>query len=148
SARDVVAHVVETQGIFLGLVGRQLGDIPAVDDAPGAAARAATNQTQAGLDDPRRATEEFDGHFGRSTYEQAVDRFLSVDLVIHRWDLARAAGLDDELAPDDVARLRDTAQGFGDALRESGACGPALEPPPGADEQTRLLAFLGRKAWA
>ncbi|MGI8875145.1 MAG: maleylpyruvate isomerase N-terminal domain-containing protein, partial [Egibacteraceae bacterium] len=42
SARDVVAHVVETQGIFLGLVGRQLGDIPAVDDAPGAAARAAT----------------------------------------------------------------------------------------------------------
>jgi len=25
--------------------------------------------------------------------------------------------------------------------------GAALEPLPDADEQTRLLAFLGRKAW-
>lgn len=78
---------------------------------------------EAGLDDPRRATEEFDGYFGRSTYQEAVDRFLSFDLVIHRWDLARAVGLDDEIAPDDVERLGHAAQGFGDALRESGACG-------------------------
>lgn len=147
TARDVVTHVVETQGMFLGLVGREPGDLPAVDDDPVAAVRAATRRTQADLDDPHRAAEQFDGYFGRTTYAKAVDRFLSFDLVIHRWDLARAAGLDDRLDPADVARLRETAQGFGDALRESGACGPALEPPPHADEQTRLLAFLGRKAW-
>lgn len=52
------------------------------------------------------------------------------------------------IPPYDGEALRDAAQGFGDALRESGACGPALDPPPDADEQTRLLAFLGRKAWA
>ncbi|MDP8978310.1 MAG: hypothetical protein M3N17_07005 [Actinomycetota bacterium] len=90
-----------------------------------------------------RASEEFEGYFGRRTYGQAVDRFLNFDLVIHRWHLARAAGLNDRIAPHDVERLHDTA----DALRESGACGPALEPPAGADAQTRLLAFLGRKAW-
>ena len=31
-------------------------------------------------------------------------------------------------------------------MRGSGAFGPKVEAPPGADEQTRLLAFLGRAA--
>ena len=30
--------------------------------------------------------------------------------------------------------------------RESGTSGPEIEAPPDADEQTRLLAFLGREA--
>jgi hypothetical protein len=32
----------------------------------------------------------------------------------------------------------------GDALRASGAFGPAITPPDGADTQTKLLCFLGR----
>lgn len=32
-----------------------------------------------------------------------------------------------------------------DALRFPGTCGPAVEPPPGAGEQQRLLAYLGRR---
>jgi hypothetical protein len=97
--------------------------------------------------DAPEGAQPFDGYFGRSTYQEAVDRFLSFDLVIHRWDVARAVGLDDEIAPDDVERLGHAAQGFGDALRDPEPAGPALEPLPDADEQTRLLAFLGRKAW-
>ena len=31
-ARDLVKHVIETQGMFLGLVGRQMGELPSVDD--------------------------------------------------------------------------------------------------------------------
>jgi hypothetical protein len=31
-------------------------------------------------------------------------------------------------------------------MRGPGAFGPELTPPPGADEQTKLLAFLGREA--
>jgi hypothetical protein len=38
------------------------------------------------------------------------------------------------------------AEELGDTLRSEGVCGPALEPPADADEQTRLLAFLGRRA--
>jgi len=32
----------------------------------------------------------------------------------------------------------------GETLRASGAFGPAIEPPDGADTQTKLLCFLGR----
>ena len=37
-------------------------------------------------------------------------------------------------------------EGMGDALRGPGAFGAAIEPPAGADEQQRVLAFLGRRA--
>ena len=35
---------------------------------------------------------------------------------------------------------------FGDMMRSSGAFGPKIEAPEGADEQTQLLAIAGRKA--
>ena len=38
--------------------------------------------------------------------------------------------------------------GFGEVLRSPGVCGPELEASPDADEQTRLTAVLGRRAWA
>ena len=33
TVRDLLRHAVDTQGMFLGLVGRELGPIPSVDDA-------------------------------------------------------------------------------------------------------------------
>lgn len=147
SARDVVGHVVDTQGMFLGLVGRKLSDIPDAADDPAAAWDAARAVVLADLTDPERAEAGFDGHFGRTTFAQAVDRFVSFDLVVHRWDLARATGLDERIDPDDVRWARETTAFFGDSLRSEGICGAELTPPDGADEQTRLLAFLGRRSW-
>ncbi|NEU34456.1 TIGR03086 family protein, partial [bacterium LRH843] len=46
----------------------------------------------------------------------------------------------------DLARER--AAFFGDNIRRDGVCPVELTPPDGADEQTRLLAFLGRRAWS
>jgi uncharacterized protein (TIGR03086 family) len=146
TARDVVQHMVDTQGMFLGFVGKELGPIPSVDDDPGGAWDAARAQTQHELDDPERAGAEFDGFFGRSRYDEAVNRFLCFDLVVHGWDLARATGLDDRIEPAEIGRVREQAEAFGDAMRGPRAFGPALEPPPNADEQTKLLAFLGRRA--
>ncbi len=145
TARDVVRHVVSTQGMFLGFVGREIGEIPSVDDDPAGAWDAARAQVQADLDDPERASQEFDGITGRSTFEAAVGRFLCMDLVVHGWDLARSAGLDERIAPEDVGRVRKQAEEFGDALRSPGAFGPAVDAPNGADEQAQLLAFLGRR---
>lgn len=145
TAREVVRHVVDTQGMFLGFVGRGLGDVPSVDDDPVAAWDAARGVVLRELEDPERAKAEFDGHFGRSTFEAAVDRFLCFDLIVHRWDLARAAGLDDRIDPDDVRRADAAARAFGDAMRGPGAFGPELEAPEGADPQARLLAYLGRR---
>lgn len=144
-ARAVVAHVIGAHGIFEGLVGRELMAGPSVDDDPAAAFATARNQVQAELDDPARADVEFDGMFGRSTFATGVDRFLSLDLVIHRWDLARATGGDEELPADEVARVRKDMEGIGEAMRGPQAFGPEIAPPPGADEQTRLLCFLGRR---
>lgn len=144
TARDVVGHVVQTQGMFLGFVGRSALEGPSVDDDPVGAWQTATAAVQADLDDPERASAEFEGHFGRQTFEQAVDRFLCFDLVVHGWDLARAAGLDDAIADEDLARVRAAAEPFGDAMRGPGAFGPEVDPPADADEQTRLMAFFGR----
>ncbi len=143
---DLVAHVVDAQGMFLGFVGESLGDIPAVDDDPlGAwnAAPAPSCRTISKIRSVPRA--EFEGLMGKQTFEGAVDRFLSFDLVVHGWDLAHATGLDDRIAPEDVERTQSQAEAFGDAMRSPRAFGPALEPPAGADAQARLLAFLGRR---
>jgi uncharacterized protein (TIGR03086 family) len=148
TALDIVRHVIETHGLFLGLVGRQLGDIPAIEDGPSAAWEAARQVVQADLDDPERATAPYDGFSGRSSFEEAIDRFICFDLLIHGWDLARATGLDERLDAGEVRRVAAQADAFGDALRSPKTCGPALAPPPGVDEQTQLLAFLGRRAWA
>jgi uncharacterized protein (TIGR03086 family) len=144
TARDVVGHVVSSQGLILGLVGRSLGDIPSADDDPLAAWTAARAVVQRELEDPARATAEFEGSMGKMSFEGAVDRFLCVDLVVHGWDLARAVGLDDHIDPKDVARVRQVAASFGDMMRSPQAFGPEVEAPAGADEQGRLLAFLGR----
>ncbi|MCR6487918.1 TIGR03086 family metal-binding protein [Amycolatopsis sp. OK19-0408] len=69
---------------------------------------------------------------------------LITDLVAHRWDIGSALGRDVRLEPD----LVDVAFGWAraNAVRRPGFFGPELVPPAGADEQTRMLAFLGRRA--
>jgi uncharacterized protein (TIGR03086 family) len=111
-----------------------------------AAAFAAANRVvRDHLHDPDAAAPSFEGAvFGHMTFAEGIDRFVSYDLLIHRWDLARGAGLDVTLPADEVARAREAASAFGDALRGPNAFGPEVPAPEGADEQTRLLAFLGR----
>lgn len=146
TARQLAEHLVQTQGTFLGFVELPPPGGPAVEeDLPGAWA-AARDAVQAALDDPATADREFDGHSGRTTFAEAVDRFLCFDLVVHRWDLARAAGLDERLDPADLERVHAQAVGMGEVLRSPGAFGPEVPAPADADLQTRVLAFLGRRA--
>jgi len=146
TTRELVRHVVDTQGLFLGFVGRELGDIPSVDDDPSGAWQAASAVIQADLDDPERAGAEYEGFSGPTRWDEGVDGFLNFDLVVHGWDLARAAGVDETIDPGDARRALARAEELGDMLRSSGSAGPALDPPPDADDQTRMLAFMGRKA--
>lgn len=146
SARDVVSHIVDVHGLFERLVGRTFEPTIRVDDDPLAALREAGAVVQADLDDPERASAEFDGLFGRQTFAAAIDRFVCLDLAIHGWDLARAAGLDDRIDPNELPRLRATAKAFGDNLHQPRVCGPALDVAGDADDQTKLLALLGRRA--
>src|SRR5215212_10141920 len=70
-ARDVVQHVVDSSGMFLGFVGKDLGEVPSVDEDPNAAVDHARGRIQAELDDPERATTTFQGLMGESTFETA-----------------------------------------------------------------------------
>ena len=146
TALDVVRHLTETPGMFFGLVGEASPDVPPVDDDPLAAWVVARDATQAALDDPAIATREYDGFMGKSTFEKGVDQFICTDLIVHGWDLARAAGLDERIDPQDLAAVRTAMAPMGDNLRSPRAFGPEVEVPPDADEQTKLLAFLGRRA--
>src|SRR5947208_733384 len=145
TARDLVGHMVNTQGMFLGFIGKDLGDLPSTDDDPLGAWNAARAKVQAILDDPEQAKTEFEGFTGKSTFEAGVDKFLCTDLVVHGWDLARATGLDESIDAEDAARVRRNMESMGNGLRSPGAFGAEVEAPAGADEQQKMLAFLGRQ---
>lgn len=68
------------------------------------------------------------------------------DVLVHTWDLAPATGLDESLDAEEVHRMVDGMEPHDEALRASGHYGPRVEVPDDADEQTRLLAFMGRRA--
>jgi uncharacterized protein (TIGR03086 family) len=147
TARDIVRHAVQGAGTFLGFVGQQLPAQPTVDDDPRTAWQNARDAVQAALDDRAVAETEFEGFTGRSTFEAGVNRFLCPDLLVHSWDLSRATGLDEKLPADEVAKTMAGMSNFDEKMmRQPGVFGPAVEPPPGADEQTKMLAFLGRRA--
>lgn len=78
------------------------------------------------------------------TVEQAVDQFDTGDILVHTWDLARATGLDESLDVEEVRRMVEGMEPYDEALRASGHYGPRVEVPDDADDQTKLLAFMGR----
>ncbi|HYF46374.1 MAG TPA: TIGR03086 family metal-binding protein [Acidimicrobiales bacterium] len=146
TARDIVRHVVETQGMFLGFVGREMDDLPSVDEDPEGALRGATGRIQRDLEDPERAGETFEGMMGTQRFDEAVDRFLSADLVVHNWDLSKATGQDTTIPDEEVAAMWELAKGWpSEGMRGPGAFGPEVEVPEDASEQDKLLGFLGRQ---
>lgn len=72
---------------------------------------------------------------------------LSNDLWIHGWDLARAIGADERIDPDVAELLYARYQPLEPGLKASGLFGPQVDPPAGADVQTKLLAVMGRRSW-
>jgi uncharacterized protein (TIGR03086 family) len=74
-------------------------------------------------------------------------RFRLVDLVVHAWDLLRAAGLEESLDPQVVARLLDEVEPHLDEMLGFGAYGdgPSGTVPSGAAPQWRLLDMFGRR---
>lgn len=145
TAEDVVRHVAETERDLLERMGFDRPDLDGL--APLEAWTAVRSAVTAALADPARADHAYDGYFGPTTFAQTVDSFYSFDLVVHRWDIARATGLADheQIAPDELARLRTGAEGFGAAMRMPGVFGPEVPAPADADDQERLLAWIGRE---
>jgi uncharacterized protein (TIGR03086 family) len=153
-ARDVVGHLVgwlPGPGFLLGTFGVETGPIPSVDADPAGAWAVVQRAIQTALDDPQVAGREEDcGPPGRMTLEAAVDMTCTTDVLIHTWDLARATGLDERLDPAQVHWLASSLESLpaevDEAMRASGHYGSRVAVDADADEQTRLLAFMGRRA--
>ena len=144
-ARDVVRHVVDTSGMFLGFVEEKLPPAPSVDDDPVAAWHSARDAIQAALENPEIAAKTYTGMFGSTTFEQSVQNFLVPDALIHTWDLARAAGINETLDPRAAEHTLDGLEPLDDKMRGPGGFSAKIDPPQANDPQTRLLNFCGRR---
>lgn len=85
------------------------------------------------------------GRMGEVPLRDLLDGYI-LELLVHAWDLAQASGRECRLDPGLVHHAFATAHVLAPALRAAGQLASPLPVPPGADEQARLLAFLGRKA--
>jgi uncharacterized protein (TIGR03086 family) len=144
NVRTLVEHVIDTQGrVVSAVIGSEVSDTEPVADL-GARWSAATERVRASLADPERASTMVSGGFGEQSFESLVSRLLCADTLFHTWDLARAAGQDERLDPEAMAKALEFLEPLDEAIRRPGGFAPKIAPSVGADPQTRLLNFGGR----
>jgi uncharacterized protein (TIGR03086 family) len=143
---DVVGHLVAwLPGFLAGGSSARLPEVP-LDDPVAAWERRAAD-VQALLDDPAAAELPFTNpHTGVLPLREAVDRFYTTDVLMHAWDLARAAGRPDPIPADVAEEMLAGMSAIEELLRSSGQFGPAAPAPTDATPGDRLMAFLGRDA--
>src|SRR5579875_2950731 len=143
-ARDVVAHVVAGhRRVIADVTGGEHEPVGEAEDPKSAwdeAFRAMDDVTG----DPEALAIELDGPVGKMPAGQIIGRFVTMDLLVHTWDLARAVGADEDLDEDAVRHAYEALKPMDAMIRRPNVFGPRLEPPAGADLQTEFLYFLGR----
>jgi len=145
-ARDVVAHVVAGhRGVIAGVRGGASTPLGA-DEDPKEAWKEASRAIDDITGDPEALAMEIDGPTGKMPAGEIIGRFVTMDLLVHTWDLARTVGADESLDEESVRNAYDTIKPMDAMIRRPNVFGPKLDPPPGADLQTEFLYFLGRRA--
>jgi uncharacterized protein (TIGR03086 family) len=71
---------------------------------------------------------------------------MTVDALIHSWDLARAIGADETLDKDLVELVYERILPIAEHLHETGMFAPPVPVPDDAPLQIKLLALFGRSA--
>lgn len=149
TAADVLAHVIDSEAGLLKKTGEDVSSRAGTRDDQVAAWMSVRGAVQAALDDPQLAGIEYESFGMPTTIAATFGSFMSVDLVVHGWDIAHAAGIDDAIATEDMGFVRAFTEQMGDMAQTSGAFGPRLSVPKDADEQTKFLALIGRPTnWA
>jgi len=107
------------------------------------------------LADDALAATECTTPMGPMPFTDHVDGVVSADLVLHGWDLARAAGLDDTIDPEEIERMWPTIRSIPDEMRIPEHFGPGIvvfgpevPVPATASKQDQVLGAIGRDpAW-
>ncbi|HYF44914.1 MAG TPA: TIGR03086 family metal-binding protein [Acidimicrobiales bacterium] len=139
-ARDVVSHLAAWVPGYFGSLGVDFPDLP---DDPVAAWGIVDATIRSHLVDPAMTAREFDTQLGRMGFDDAIGAFVLGDVLVHTWDLARATGQDERLDADEVHAVYESMLPADEMIRGE-HFGPKVDVPDDADEQTKLLAFVGR----
>jgi uncharacterized protein (TIGR03086 family) len=144
-ARDIVAHVVEGhRGVIAGVRGGESTPLGA-DEDPKKAWEEASSAIGEIAGDPEATAKEMDGPTGKMPAGEIIGRFVTMDVLVHTWDLARTVGADEHLDEDSVRRAYEALKPMDAMIRMPGVFDAKIQPPPGADLQTEFLCFLGRR---
>ncbi|MEW1910695.1 TIGR03086 family metal-binding protein [Kitasatospora sp. NPDC085895] len=150
TVRDLVGHLTsEHLWVPPLLAGRTVAEVgdrfdgDVLGDDPVAAWTAAAEASRAAFDASGALGRTVSLSYGDRPAE-GYCREMTVDAIIHAWDLAVGVGAD--LAMDRAAAGFALAEleAYGGDLSSSGVFGPAVPVPEDADTQARLLGLAGR----
>lgn len=152
TVRDLVNHLVSEQlwvpslvrdGCMIEEVGDTFeGDLLGPD--PAASWDTAAHSAREALAAPGALERTVHLSYG-DTPATAYCAQMVADLVVHAWDLSRAIGFEERLPEELVGFAVEEITPYAGDLEKSGLFGAPVEPPAGADTQTRLLCLLGRR---
>jgi uncharacterized protein (TIGR03086 family) len=147
----LVNHVVgEHRWVEPLMAGKTIADVGSeldgdlLGDDPTAAWHHATGPSHAAFAEPGAMDATVHLSYGDERAGAYCEQLI-FDNLVHAWDLARGAGVDDTLPPDLVEWGIGWVTPILPMLTASGAFGEVLEVPDDADPQTRLLAMVGRR---
>jgi uncharacterized protein (TIGR03086 family) len=148
--RALVQHVVNELAWVAPLVaGRTIAEVgdsldgDLLGEDPLGAFHHHSRAAHAALEEPGALARTVHLSYGDETASGYAEQ-VTGDVLIHAWDLARGAGLDDTLPPDLVEWAAGWAPQIAPMMAGAGVVGPPVEVGPDADPQTALLALFGR----
>lgn len=145
TAKHVVGHVIGGMSRITGDGADEPDPANLAGESPAATYAKARDAALSALG-PDNLAKVVAGPMGDMPLEQLVANFLTPDVLVHTWDLARAAGIPVKLDDGLVKEAYDRVQPMDAMIRMPGVFGPKIDPPEYADLQTRLMCFLGRPA--
>jgi uncharacterized protein (TIGR03086 family) len=147
TARDVVGHLTQWVPAFFGAQGVVFPPVPSVEDDPVGAWETVQATIAKALADPTIAGRPVETPFSTQSFADTVDMIVTGDVFTHTWDLARATGQDETLDPDQLQRMIGAMGTMPEEMmRAEGMFGPPIDVGDDADDQTRFLAHVGRRA--
>lgn len=148
--RDLVAHSVAVHRRMLARLNGT--EVPGLEPEParpgedlGAEVWALAALVLAALDDAVLGARVVESPVEAMPFHALVGTFLCGDTLIHTWDVSRATGQDERLDPAAVDVTLGLMRPRDEFMRTPGRFGSKLETLAGADPQTELLHFCGRK---
>lgn len=146
SARDLLDHVITSERDFAARQGRE---IPVFDGSRNElwtqwVKHASAVSALAG--DRTFVMQALSTATGEMTVGEALLHYHGFDLLVHRWDLARSQGRDEQWTDEEMDRIERALDSFGEQAYQPGILAGPLQVPADAPRQTRLLARLGRAA--